>query len=70
MLIVLTIGILYILRLNESEESDNKIKNLFNKSKEVLLIICMLIITYNMNSCDQVKINTKVPDVFTGDAKF
>ena len=69
-LIVLTVGILYILRLNENKESENKYKNYFNKSKEIIFIICMVIITYSINSCEQVELVNKVPDVFTDNAKF
>ena len=69
-LIVLTVGILYILRLSENKESENKYKNYFNKSKEIIFIICMVIITYSINSCEQVELVNKVPDVFTDNAKF
>lgn len=69
-LIVLTVGILSVLRLSDNKEGDNKYKNYFNKSKEIIFIISMVIIAYSINACEQVELVNKVPDVFTDNAKF
>jgi hypothetical protein len=70
-LIVLTIGILSVLRLSNNKEGGNKYKNYFNKSKEIIFIICMIIISYSINNCENMtEVNTNIPEVFTDNVKF
>jgi len=71
-LVFITIGILYLFKLsNNNETDDNKFKNLFNKTKEFLFITCMLIISYQLNnsSCS-ISSENKIPDVYTENFKF
>lgn len=71
-LILLTAIVLYIFQLTEHKENEeNKFKKYFNQSKIYIFILCMLILSYNLSSTNDVTSNNiKIPDVYTENFKF
>ena len=70
-LIVITVSILYLFRSKDNTESENKFKNYFNKSKEFIFIICMIILSYSIKNCEVTEtVSNNIPDVYADNVKF